>query len=42
MDAVLVLSTIVIVLVALSALSWAIGVDSRDGFANERQRSGLS
>jgi hypothetical protein len=42
MDALLVLTTIVAVLVILAALSTALGVDSRDGFANERLRSGLS
>jgi hypothetical protein len=42
MDALLVLSAIVFVLVAIAALASAFGVDSRDGFANERLRSGLS
>jgi hypothetical protein len=42
MDGLLVFSAIVVVLVAIAALSSAIGVDSRDGFATERLRSGLS
>jgi hypothetical protein len=42
MDALIVFSAIFIVLVAMAALSSALGVDSRDGFANERLRSGLS
>ncbi len=42
MDELLALAAIVIALVALSALSFAFGTDSRDGFANERLRSGLS
>ena len=42
MDALLALTAIVASLVALSALSLAFGVDSRDGFANERRRSSLS
>ena len=42
MDALLVLTLIVIMLVVLGALSAALGVDSRDGFANDRLRSGLS
>jgi hypothetical protein len=41
-DALLVLTIIVVLLVALAALSAILGVDSRDGFANERLRSGLS
>ena len=39
MDALLVLSTIVFVLVALSALTVAFGVDSRDGFGEDRLRA---
>jgi hypothetical protein len=42
MDALLVLTSIVVLLVVLAALSTALGVDSRDGFTNERLRSGLS
>jgi hypothetical protein len=42
MDALLAISAIVFILVAIAALSSAFGVDSRDGFANERLRSGLS
>ncbi|MEP6638938.1 MAG: hypothetical protein ABJC39_06260 [Chloroflexota bacterium] len=42
MDALLVLAAIVIVLVAVSALSSAFGTDSRDGFANDRLRSNFS
>ena len=42
MDALIVFSAIVIALVALAALSLALGTDSRDGFANERLRSSLS
>jgi hypothetical protein len=41
-DALIVLSAIVFVLAALGALSHAFGTDSRDGFANERLRSGLN
>ena len=42
MDALLAFSAIVFILVAIAVLSSAFGVDSRDGFANERLRSGLS
>jgi hypothetical protein len=42
MEALLVFSFIVIFFVVLAALSSAFGVDSRDGFANDRLRSGLS
>lgn len=41
LDALFVFSIIVIVLIAVAALSSAFGVDSRDGFANERLRSTL-
>jgi hypothetical protein len=41
MDALLVFSSIVIVLVVLAAFSSALGVDSRDGFGGDRLRSGL-
>jgi hypothetical protein len=41
MDALLTLSTILIALVALAALSASFGVDSRDGFADDRVRRGL-
>jgi hypothetical protein len=42
MDSLLVLTAIIVLLVILAALSTAFGVDTRDGFANERLRSGLS
>ena len=42
MDALLAFAAIVTALVVLSALSLVFGTDSRDGFANERLRSGLS
>lgn len=39
LDALLVFSLIVVVMVAVAALSSVFGVDSREGFANERLRS---
>jgi hypothetical protein len=42
MEALLVFSFVVIVFVIVAALSSAFGVDSRDGFANDRLRSNLS
>jgi hypothetical protein len=41
MDAVLIFTFFVIAFVVLAALGAAFGVDSRDGFADERLRSGL-
>jgi hypothetical protein len=42
MDALLVFSSILIFFIALAGLSSAFGVDSREGFANDHRRSGLS
>jgi hypothetical protein len=42
MDALLVVSAIVIVLATLAALGAVFGVDSRDGFADDRRRSAFS
>lgn len=41
MDALLVFSSIVVVLVVLASFSSAFGVDSRDGFSGDSLRSGL-
>jgi hypothetical protein len=42
MDSLLVVSVIVIALAALAALGLVFGVDSRDGFANDRRHSTFS
>ena len=42
MDAVLLFSSILLVVIVIAALGTVFGVDSRDGFADERLRSGLS
>jgi hypothetical protein len=42
MDGLIVFTLIVVVLTAIAAFSSAFGVDSRDGFANDRLRSSLT
>lgn len=42
MEALLIFSTILIAFVVLAALASAFGVDNREGFTNERQRSSFS
>lgn len=42
MDGLIVFFLIIVGFAALAALSSIFGVDSRDGFANERRHSGLS